>query len=668
MSAFHLSLKVRIFSAVGLVGLAAVAMALIGVNSMRTYHDHVMTMEQAAKRAVIGEKVNGLINAVVMDSRGIYMSRDAKEVDKYAPPILKNVAEIRRLMDEWTSLLPEAERQSTTAAGARAQEFAAFRTELVRIGREEGGAAGRVYGDNDANRTNRQALNKEIEALAAANTAQVSAVTSQLDTFYNDRLQAMIWTAVLGLAAGWGWAAWTAFRRVSMPINRMTETMEALAAGDLSVVIPSADARDEIGDMARAVQVFRDAMRGADRLRQEQDQERQRSEREKVAALQGMADRVEFETREAVEQVATQTQLMAENAGLMASSASAVGGNSQSVASAAAQALSNIQSVAAAAEQLSASIREIGGQIATAGKVTNGAVGAADKAQDTIGRLSEAVNRIGEFANLISGIASQTNLLALNATIEAARAGEAGKGFAVVANEVKHLATQTAKATSEIAAQISEVQSATLDAVASVREIIVAIREVEEVSNSVAGSIRQQDAATSEIARNVTQTTSAAQEVAERIADVSEEAGTTGERASEVSSISVDVARSIDALRAVIIRVVRTATKDVNRRQKLRYRLNLKGHVMMGGVSVPAVFEEIAEDGLTIDGEVCPIHPDARVDVMIDGCSVPLVLIGAECDNGKMHGRLDLSASVAEQWKGEFARLTQGLAPNSEAA
>ncbi len=413
-------------------------------------------------------------------------------------------------------------------------------------------------------------LNKALQVLATEGQSEVGQLRARLDAEYDDRLQELIGTLVLGLALGFAAAAHMVSRHVVRPLAAIAATMRRLADGDLAVELPYAGRGDEIGVMADSVLVFKTNAADAQSLRQSQEDSRRQAERDKVAALQAMANTVEQESRQAVERVAAETGRMAGNATEMAKSAEVVGTNSESVAAAANQALSNAQSVADASERLSASIGEISRQVATASGITSHAVTAAEGAEETIHRLAQSVGRIGEVTQIINDIASQTNLLALNATIEAARAGEAGKGFAVVASEVKNLATQTARATEEISSQINEIQATTQNAVQAVQGIATAIRDVEGISSSIASAIDEQGAATGQITRNVSQTTGAAQEVSSRIAVVSKEAATNSERARQLEEMAAQVAKSVDELRNNLVRVVRTATQEVDRRSRDR--------------------------------------------------------------------------------------------------
>jgi len=354
--------------------------------------------------------------------------------------------------------------------------------------------------------------------------------------------------------------AWWLSRNITKPLGRLVQfTEQPLSEAPTNEFTRDLRLKDEIGTVARALQVFKEKSAEAERLRSEVDVQKSEAEASRRQALAGMVTTVETETDTAVAGIDNRMTAMTEAAAVMSRSAGLVGASSQTVAAASAQALANAQTVASATEQLSSSIREISVQVSNATKATTVAVGRSDHARTTIASLAEAVARVGQVTTLISEIASQTNLLALNATIEAARAGDAGKGFAVVASEVKNLATQTARSTEEINRQINEIQSITQETVRGMDEVSGTVRTIDEIASSIAAAVEEQHAATNEIARNVTETANGAREVSTRIAEVSGEATRLGDEAGRVHSYASDVTDAVSSLRRVIVHAVRSS-------------------------------------------------------------------------------------------------------------
>ncbi len=356
---------------------------------------------------------------------------------------------------------------------------------------------------------------------------------------------ALVCLAVFVLVLG---ASFVIGRSVTRPLAKITDLTERLAAGDGAFEVPYTNLSNEVGGLAKALAVFKDNASAVSRMHAEQQETKQRSDEEKRRTMTDLAGKFEASVQAVVRDVFNEARAMQQAAQGMSETANKATDRASFVATACQQASSNVQTVASAAGQLSSSITEISQRVARAASVADKAAADGQRTNDTVQGLAAAAHKIGEVIDLINQIASQTNLLALNATIEAARAGEAGRGFAVVASEVKSLASQTAKATDEIGAQITAIQAETNQVVGNIDNIRKTIMEVNEISSSIAAAVEEQGAATAAIAHSVQEAASGTDQVSQNISGVTDATAETGQAAGRVLQSSGRLTEKLQSL------------------------------------------------------------------------------------------------------------------------
>ncbi len=439
-------------------------------------------------------------------------------------------------------------------------------------------------------------------------------------------------------------------RSISAPVGRMTKAMKVLAEGDLSIEITDGGRSDEIGDMSRAVQIFKDNAVEMAKMRAEEETRKREQDAKLKTEMLAIADALDHEIKAAVNEVNSKAEELKTASSGMNGIVESLGNRTDSVSSSTSHTSDRIQTVASAAEELTSSIGEISRQMEQSNRITTKAVEDAKRTDKTVSKLADAAEKIGNVIDLIQDIAEQTNLLALNATIEAARAGEAGKGFAVVATEVKSLATQTAKATEDIGMQVGAIRTETKDAVTAIGSIVDTIGEVNTIAQSISNSVEQQASATQEISLSVQDTVKSTTEAASQVEGLAGETGQVSDISSQVLNNAEQTSEKIETLNARMGQILRELRESAvgNRRKEPRFKGNWGAVATVGGASQQCELSDLSVGGALI-GQNLGAQVGEAITLVISGLdlNIPAKVVHVRRDG--THVQFDASEDLRQR-------------------